>query len=169
MHRNLPWPSCFLCETTDLVEYLVLKAWFDDPYKNRKTGETLRAELCRECVRENLAPWVRFSVAKPEPPRSPYIPPLTFDELRKQASAIKEIICDGCNQSCTDQYMQLASGTTRLAQYSWLTIGRQQQIHEHIWKAQLCPDCVEHRLQQQIAFFQAHHSVSPKKTRKKTA
>lgn len=159
MHRNLPWPSCFLCETPDLVEYLVLEAWFDKPHKNQKPGETLRAELCRHCVREHLEPWVRFSIAKPEPSRSPYEPPLTFKELMKQAPAFKEVICDGCNQPCKDQYMLLSSGTTRLSARSWLTVDRQQQIHEHLWTAQLCPSCVQQQLQPQFTFFQGNLPV----------
>lgn len=168
MNRNLPWPSCFLCETPDVVEYLVLKAWFDTLYKNQEPGETLRAEVCRQCVREHLEPWVRFSITKPELPCSPYETPLTFKELMKQAPGFKEVICDGCNQSCTNQHMQLSSGTTRLARRSWLTVDRQQQIHEHTWAAQLCPSCVQQRLEPHVTFLRGSLPV-PQKTNRKTA
>lgn len=152
MQRSLPWPSCFFCEAPDLVEYLVLEAWFEHPYYRQKAGETLRAELCRACVRQHLEPWVRFLVTRPEPPRSPYVPPLTFNELRKQARVVKDIGCHSCNQTCSSQYMRLSSATTRLAQHSWLTVGQQQQIHEHVWKAELCPACVQQRLESWISF-----------------
>lgn len=96
--------------------------------------EQIEGHICRFCVEQRLARDIRVNAEKPrsvirEERRKEYPNESAFTNLRKTVPVIADVVCDRCEVSCRERYMEVRS--------KWVDAERAHQVF------QLCDRCYE--------------------------